>query len=262
LTIGVAEDIEDGDNVDVDVDLGRASSFMTYRASRETFSIRNGQLSNDDAGLYYINVVLTDQDGSTTTYIIIVEVIGVEEEVEELPLLIGPVSAGVEEDPEIYLTQGAAVEDVEFTDDGAAAVVTGLSNTGEMTITFTEDMTIPDGWETWGTVDDSTTNSTNTTEGTNSTSANTTSETAEEDLSGARRRLQAANNPLDLSMNPSPDTDPAELGFTWKVVSFEKDKMVVQLFFDNPKYISSKIDNDSIKIKFNEPSAFVTATGE
>lgn len=78
--------------------------------------------------------------------------------------------------------------------------------------------------------------------------------------SSGARRLQS-KPPMEITMEPGPDTDPKILGLTWRIIDFETDEMNVQILFDHPRLVSSEIDNDQITLTFWDSSVFQTADG-
>ena len=73
------------------------------------------------------------------------------------------------------------------------------------------------------------------------------------------RMLQAvdqaidANDLIEVELLPSPESNPADLDFEWALVEADNGEIRFKLNFENPEEVSSKIDNDQIRITIKDP---------
>ena len=65
---------------------------------------------------------------------------------------------------------------------------------------------------------------------------------------------------LTVTIVPSSDQDPSKVGFAWRVIELTRDKMVIQLDFENATYISFEAA-DTLVIEFGDPDLFITGDG-
>jgi len=66
---------------------------------------------------------------------------------------------------------------------------------------------------------------------------------------------------LELLVQPSEDSDPMKLNFTWEFVDFTQDELLVQLYFEIPPYLSSEADDDFLLVTFWGNSLFTSEEG-
>ena len=67
---------------------------------------------------------------------------------------------------------------------------------------------------------------------------------------------------FEIQIKPSPDSDPIALDFTYDIIGLGTDQMQIQLYFDNPDYISaSGISSDQIMITFWSTDLLVAENG-
>ena len=69
---------------------------------------------------------------------------------------------------------------------------------------------------------------------------------------------------LNIKVIPSGLVEIDKLTLTWEVQSFESKFMMIQIFFDNPLFISSngKNDREKLLIQCKDPSEFVSVSDE
>ena len=69
---------------------------------------------------------------------------------------------------------------------------------------------------------------------------------------------------LDLYIDPAnnrsnnADFNMTTVNFTWEVVSFEKNKLVIQLEFFKPAFISPEVEQDQLVIHVKDPILFIS----
>lgn len=66
---------------------------------------------------------------------------------------------------------------------------------------------------------------------------------------------------LHLEIEPGEDSDLKMLGFTWRVVSQTARKLVIQMIFDEPLFISANSDKEVLKATFRDPFMFTAKNG-
>jgi len=66
---------------------------------------------------------------------------------------------------------------------------------------------------------------------------------------------------LDVRIDPGEDSDPENLGFTWRAVSQTPTTLTIQLIFENALYISANPIKDTLRITIVDPLMFFGANG-
>ena len=67
---------------------------------------------------------------------------------------------------------------------------------------------------------------------------------------------------LELRMNPGDYSDDNLLNLTWQMISFDKEIIKIQLYFDYPERVSEYIEFDTLEVYFWGIDWFKSANGE
>jgi len=67
---------------------------------------------------------------------------------------------------------------------------------------------------------------------------------------------------FDVKVLPGNDSDPMNFNLTWNMIYFNGTKMLFQMFFDSPEYISQFDDVEDLEITFRNNFLFVSETGQ
>lgn len=161
------------------------------------------------------------------------------------------------------------VSSVQIEESAVEIVISDISETGEVTLEFNEDMDVENFFYYMDQVNSI--GSSGIVAGTSSSSQPSTTSQPDTPTTGGSSYIggslppeeseSTVATPMKIYIVPGPDAEPIELQFDWEIADFSTRELKIQLLFDNPRYVSSLIDDEQLQIEILDTPLFMDASG-